>query len=60
MGKDRRRMVGEGPEPVRKMGVEVQRGKKERPQPGHSGNLCRHPTRKSGQDNISKLRRTQT
>lgn len=28
--------------------------------PGHSGNLSRHPARKSGQDNISKLRRTQT
>lgn len=33
---------------------------RERPLPGHSGNLSRHPTRKSSQDNISKLRRTQT
>lgn len=56
-------MVGEGSDAARKGGGEVRVGvvgEEERPPPGHSGNLGRHPTRTSGQDNISKLRRTQT
>lgn len=40
--------------------TQIRGRRRERLLPGHSGNLSWHPTRKSGQDNISKLRRTQT
>lgn len=48
-----RRNVGEG-------GYGWERRREGRPPSGHSRNLSRHPARKSGQDNISKLRHTQT
>lgn len=41
-------------------GIEIGRKVRAPTQAGQSGNLSRHPARKSGQDNISKLRRTQT
>lgn len=55
-GVDWSRKVGKGSNTARERGLREREG----PLPGHSGNLSRHPARKSGQDNISKLRRTQT